>query len=275
MPTPRPVSPTLRYTRAGARRDALVQLVRDHGFCSVRDLSDLLGVSRVTVRRDILQLHADGLVRAAHGGVSAVSGTTTGGPFELRRQQNRVAKQAIAHRAAKLLAGADDVVIGIDAGTTAAELADCLASETGLTIVTHSLPVMNAFSRNRGIELVAAGGVFDTDTQAFTGPAAIANLQRVRLSTLFLTASSIRSSMMYCGNDFEAEAKRTLLSLADRVVLLIDSSKFARAAAFTVAPLEAVDLVVVDDRLSSDAEADLADTDIELVKVAVNPATSA
>jgi DeoR/GlpR family transcriptional regulator of sugar metabolism len=269
------VSPTLRYTRAGARRDALVQLVRDHGFCSVRDLSDLLGVSRVTVRRDILQLHADGLVRAAHGGVSAVSGTTTGGPFELRRQQNQVAKQAIAQRAAKLLAGADDVVIGIDAGTTAAELADCLASETGLTIVTHSLPVMNAFSRNRGIELVAAGGVFDTDTQAFTGPAAIANLQRVRLSTLFLTASSIRSSMMYCGNDFEAEAKRTLLSLADRVVLLIDSSKFARAAAFTVAPLEAVDLVVVDDRLSSDAEADLADTDIELVKVAVNPATSA
>lgn len=275
LSSPPPVPPTLRYTRAGARRDALVQIVREQGFCSVRDLSDLLGVSRVTVRRDILQLQADGVVRASHGGVSAISGTTAGGPFELRRQQNRVAKRAIARRAAELVAGADDLVIGIDAGTTAAELADCLAHETGLTVVTHSLPVMNAFSRNRGIELVAAGGVFDTDTQAFAGPAAITNLQRVRLSTLFLTASCVRGGMMYCGNDFEAETKRTLLGLADSVVLLIDSSKFAKAAAFTVASLDAVDVLVVDDGLPNDAHAELAATHLDIITVALHPAASA
>lgn len=274
MPNPNAIPPTLRYTRAGARRDALVQLVREQGFCSVRDLGELLGVSRITVRRDILQLQAAGVVRAAHGGVSAVSGTTSGGPFELRRQQNRVAKRAIAQRAAELVAGADDRIIGIDAGTTAAELADCLAHETGLTVVTHSLPVMNAFSRNRGIELVAAGGVFDTDTQAFAGPAANTNLQRLRLSTLFLTASSVRGGMMYCGNDFEAETKRTLLGLADRVVLLVDSSKFARAAAFTVASLDTVDVLVVDDGLPADADVELAATDLRVIRVAVNAGAS-
>lgn len=274
MSNPNGIPPTLRYTRAGARRDALIRIVREQGFCSVRDLSDLLGVSRVTVRRDILQLQADGVVRAAHGGVSAISGTTSGGPFELRRQQNRAAKRAIARRAAELVAGADDLVVGIDAGTTGAELAECLAHEIGLTIVTHSLPVMNAFSRNRGIELVGAGGVLDTDTQAFAGPAAIANLQRVRLSVLFLTASSVRAGMMYCGNDFEAETKRTLLGLADRVVLLVDSSKFTRAAAFTVAPLDGVDVLVVDDGLPDDARAELDASDLDVVRVAVKPGPS-
>jgi DeoR/GlpR family transcriptional regulator of sugar metabolism len=266
---PRILEPGLRYTRAGGRRDALLQIVRESSFCSAGDLSERLGVSRVTVRRDILQLESEGLVRAAHGGVSAVSsGVTSGGPFELRRQQNRDAKRAVAQRAVEFVAGQRDIVIGIDAGTTAAELADYLADETGLTVVTPSLPAMNAFAHNRDVEVVSPGGVFHTDTQAFAGPATVANLQRVRLSTLFLTASSIRANIMYCGNDFDAETKRTMLDLADRVILLADSSKFATAAAFTVAPLDAVDILIVDDRLPDDVDAELARTEVTVVKVA-------
>jgi DeoR/GlpR family transcriptional regulator of sugar metabolism len=262
--------PGLRYTRAGGRRDALLQIVREKGFCSANDLSERLGVSRVTVRRDILQLEAEGLVRAAHGGVSAISSSiTSGGPFELRRQQHRDAKRAVAQRAAEFVAGQRDVVIGIDAGTTAAELADCLAGESGFTVVTPSLPVMNAFAQNRDVELVSPGGVFHTDTQAFAGPATVMNLERVRLSTLFLTASSVRGNVMYCGNDFDAETKRTMLGVADRVILLADASKFAAVAAFTVAPMNAVDLLIVDDRLPDDVDAELARADVEVVKVAL------
>jgi DeoR family transcriptional regulator, aga operon transcriptional repressor len=262
--------PGLRYTRAGGRRDALLQIVRENGFCSANDLSERLGVSRVTVRRDILQLEAEGLVRAAHGGVSATisSSITSGGPFELRRQQHRDAKRAVAQRAAEFVAGQRSVVIGIDAGTTAAELADCLAGERGFTVVTPSLPVMNAFAQNRDVELVSPGGVFHTDTQAFAGPATVMNLQRVRVSTLFLTASSVRGNVMYCGNDFDAETKRTMLGVADRVILLADASKFSAVAAFTVAPLNAVDLLIVDDRLPADVDAELARADVEVVKVA-------
>jgi DeoR/GlpR family transcriptional regulator of sugar metabolism len=260
----------LRYTRAGGRRDALLQIVRENGFCSANELSERLGVSRVTVRRDILQLQAEGLVRAAHGGVSAISTTVTaGGPFALRRQQNRAAKRAVAQRAAEFVPEGEGVVIGIDAGTTGAELGELLADRAGLTVVTHSLPVISAFSRNRDVELVSLGGVFHTDTQAFAGPATILNLQRMRLSTVFLTTSSIRGNVMYCGNDFDAETKRTMLDLADRVIVLADSSKFATAAAFTVAPLDSVDILIVDDRLPHEVEAELARADVEVLKVPV------
>jgi DeoR/GlpR family transcriptional regulator of sugar metabolism len=74
---------------------------------------------------------------------------------------------------------------------------------------------------------------------------------------------------MYCGNDFDAETKRTMLGLADRVILLADSSKFASAAAFVVAPLDAVDMLIVDDQLPDGVDRELADAGIEVVKVAV------
>jgi DeoR/GlpR family transcriptional regulator of sugar metabolism len=223
-----------------------MELVRKQGFCRVSDLSDQLGVSRITVRRDIARLEQDQLVRGAHGGVVAVAPAGFGTHFATRSGANAGAKRAIAKKAVEYVTRQALGPLGIDAGTTGFEAARFLIPDTPLTIVTHSLPVMLELADRPNVEVVGIGGVLHPETQAFAGPSTIAAYGRVRLDTVLLTTSAVRSNMMFCGNDFDAETKRQMMSVADKVVLLVDASKFEGTAPFQVAELERVDVAVVD-----------------------------
>jgi DeoR family transcriptional regulator, aga operon transcriptional repressor len=237
---------SMRYRGAGARRAAMIELIGEIGFCSIMDLCDRLGVSRMTVRRDIQQLEQEKLVRSTYGGVVPVTPHSTGTHFELRRHQEADAKRAIARCAVALIQQQPDAIIGIDAGTSALEVARQLRPEDSCTVVTHSLPVMNELSQRSNVEVIGVGGVLHPETQAFAGPATIAALQRVRLTTLILTASALRDGIIYCGNAFDADTKREMMRIADQVVLIADSSKFRKAAAFDVDDLSHVDIAITD-----------------------------
>jgi DeoR/GlpR family transcriptional regulator of sugar metabolism len=224
----------------------VLELVRRHGFCRVSDLSDQLGVSRITVRRDIARLQQDHLVRGAHGGVVAVGPATAGTHFATRIEANAGAKRAIAKKGIEYVTRGPLGPLGIDAGTTGLECARRLLPESPLTVVTHSLPVMLELGGRPNVEVLGVGGVLHPETQAFAGPSTVAAYGLVRLDTVLLTTSAVRGNMMFCGNAFDAETKRQMMAVADRVVLLVDASKFEGAAPFQVAEMGRVDVVVVD-----------------------------
>jgi DeoR/GlpR family transcriptional regulator of sugar metabolism len=237
---------TMRYRDAPARRLAALEIVRQQGFSRVSDLSDQLGVSRITVRRDIARLEEDQLVRGAHGGVVAMGPFSLGTHFETRSGSNVGAKRAIARKAIEHVMRRPLGPLGIDAGTTGFEVARLLTPESPLIVVTHSLPVMLELAERPHVEVVGAGGVLHPETQAFAGPSTVAAYSRMRLDTVLLTASAVRSNIMFCGNAFDAETKRQMMTVADEVVLLVDASKFEGSAPFQVAELARVDVVVVD-----------------------------
>jgi DeoR family fructose operon transcriptional repressor len=226
----------------------------------------------MTVRRDIRQLADKGFVHSNHGGVSAVvnavAGPAFGGTdFQIRGQTQILAKRAIARAAANRIE--PGAIVALDAGTTVYEIVNHLPEDARLTVITHSLPVMTAFSSRPSVEVIGLGGVLHTETQAFAGPSVVAALDNVRVSTLFLAASAVRGGIMFCGNPYDAETKRALIAAADEVVLLVDSSKFVLPALFAVAPCSDVGTVIVDAGID-DAEREqlvTAGADVEVAEV--------
>jgi DeoR/GlpR family transcriptional regulator of sugar metabolism len=242
---------SLRYRDASARRDALARLVQQQGFCRVPELSDHLGVSRITVRRDIALLEQDNLVRSTHGGVVAIPQAGPGTHFQLRSSAHTEAKQAIGRKAIEYVSRHARGPLGIDAGTTGFQAASFIAPQVPLTVVTHSLPVMAELAQRPLVEVVGIGGVLHPETQAFAGPSTVAGYAGLRLGTVLLTASAVRDQMMLCGNAFDAETKRQMMAVADQIILLVDASKFDAIAPFQTAELSRVDVIVVDNRAPS------------------------
>lgn len=255
----------LRYETAPARRERILELIRQFGFGSAGELAAILSVSEMTVRRDFRRLADQGLVRQVHGGVSAL--TTVAGPidFRLRATQHQEAKRAIASRAIGLLQPGS--VVGLDAGTTTLEVARQLGDDLRLTVVTHSLPAMGALTARPSIEVIGLGGHLHAETQAFAGTMTVQAIAEIRMNTLLLAMTAIRAGDMWCTNTFDADTKRALISAADRVVLLADSSKFGATAVMRVAPLDGIQTLITDDGLDPDTRRELEQSGIEVVIV--------
>ena len=239
--------PRLRYDSAPARRERILDVVRERGFCNVSELSEILGVSEMTVRRDFRQLANLGLVRQVHGGISAL--TTVAGPidFRLRAVERQDVKRALAGYAIGLLQSGS--VVGLDAGTTTLEVVRQLPDDLRLTVVTHSLPAMAALAGRGSVEVIGLGGQLHADTQAFAGAITVRSIADIRVATALLATTAIRDGSMWCTNTFDAETKQALIRAADRVILLADSSKFQATAVMRVSGLEAIDVLVTDDQV--------------------------
>jgi DeoR/GlpR family transcriptional regulator of sugar metabolism len=255
----------LRYDSAPARRTFIIDLVRNSGFCSASELSRELGVSEMTVRRDIQRLAREGLARAVHGGVSAIA--TLPGPidFRLRAAQRLPQKRAIARAALSRLDA--NSVVAFDAGTTTLEAARLLPPDLRITAVTHSLPVIATLAARNSIEVIALGGALHAETQSFAGPITVRALADLRVHTLLLGATSVRDAAMWCTNTYDAAIKRALVAIADRVILLVDSAKFDVTAVMKVADLAEVDIAITDTQAAPQALAMFAVAGVETVMV--------
>ena len=262
----------LRYGSAPERRARLQRLVEDQGFCTIAELSHELGVSDMTIRRDIQRMVDDGLLRGVHGGVSALpQSALLGSQFSTRAVRFADEKRAIALAAADLVpvGGA----VGLDAGTTTLELARAWPSDRRASVVTHSLPNVLALHDDEYTRVIVLGGVLHQSSQSLSGPMTLRTLEELRLQVVFLAASVISERGVFCGNDFDAVTKRALIEIADRVVLLADSSKFNETAMVRVCGLDVLDHVVMDDGIRSQHQQLLHDHDIQLqvVSAAAEP----
>lgn len=230
--------------------------MRHAGYVSAPELSAELSVSARTVRRDLQKLADRGLAELVYGGALALGGVSPGSPFGMRSLAQSAEKRAIAGMAVRCVEAR--ATIGIDAGTTTLELARQLPADSDITVVTHSLPVMAALSDRTGATLIGLGGLYHPSTQTFTGPDTIAAISRLRVHTFFLAASGLSGRGAYCGTPLDAEAKRAFIGIAERVVLLVDSSKLRQTAPIPICDYDQLDMVITDDAIAEVDRCDLA-----------------
>jgi DeoR/GlpR family transcriptional regulator of sugar metabolism len=254
---------SLRYGSAPARRRRIIELVSGSTFVGLGELTDALGVSEMTIRRDIRQLADEGLVRAVHGGVTPNAGLPFGTDFRLRSTLQHEAKAAIA--AAALALVPSESSIAIDNGTTGLELAQLVGPPLRLSVVTASLPIMVSLRDRPGIEVVGLGGVLHPESQGFAGPATLAALANLRVNQAFLATTAIGRGALWCGNAWDAETKRELARIADQVILMADSSKFESTAMSNVIPVSAVDIVITDSGITAKQRASLEEEGVLVV----------
>ncbi len=251
------------------RQSLILQAVRSDGSARVSDLTQRLGVSDMTIRRDLEALARDGLVEKVHGG-AVLPGTPAGHEpgFEAKLVLERPEKNAIARAGARLVR--PGTAIAITAGTTTLALAQCLLDVPGLTIVTNSLRVMNAFNGTRGLDgtadsVVLTGGV-RTATDALVGPIADLTIRSLHFDLLFLGCFGFDADAgLTTPNLAEAETNRTFIRVARRVVLLADHTKWGVVSLSSFARLNEVDVLVTDDMLPPDARAQAAEAAREVV----------
>jgi DeoR/GlpR family transcriptional regulator of sugar metabolism len=223
----------------------------------VADLVRVLGVSDMTVRRDIEALAERGLVTKVHGGAIAIEGTTDEPGYAAKSEQQRAEKAAIARAAAALVKPGN--AVGISAGTTTAALARELAGVPELTVVTNSIPVADVFYHTgRPDQTVVLTGGTRTPSDALVGPVAQEAAARINLDALFLGVHgmSVRAGFT-TPNLSEADTNRALVAAARRLVVLADHTKWDIIGIATIAALNDAQVLVTDPDLPTDAYAEL------------------
>ena len=234
----------MRYDAAPARRAWIVEELHRSGFLSITEIAARLGVSDMTVRRDLRSLSARHEVRVVHGGVSLAQGALRDPGYQARAADHADAKAVIAARAVSRIGDAD--TIAIDAGTTAYALARALPSAFRGTVVTHSVPVVNAFLQRGGVRVLGLGGDLLPKSQAFVGPMTVEAAASLRVRTFFMGAAAVDHRGVYVDADIERPTKSALMDTADQVVLLADAAKFTRTAPVRLCTLDRLSVLVTD-----------------------------
>jgi DeoR/GlpR family transcriptional regulator of sugar metabolism len=251
------------------RQSLILQAVRSDGSARVSDLTQRLGVSDMTIRRDLEVLARDGLIEKVHGGAVLPGSPASQEPgFEAKLVLERPEKTAIARAAAGLVR--PGTAIALAGGTTTFALAQCLLDVPGLTIVTNSLRVTNLFSGTRGLDgsadpVVLTGGV-RTPSEALVGPVADLTIRSLHFDLLFLGCFGIDPDAgLTTPNLAEAETNRAFIRVARRVVVLADHTKWGLVSLSSFARLSDVDVLVTDEMLPHEARGQAAEQVGEIV----------
>jgi DeoR/GlpR family transcriptional regulator of sugar metabolism len=236
---------------AAERRQVILELVRSNGAVSLRELARIVKTSEVTVRRDLRQLEAEGMLARRHGGAVANDRTAYEPSYTEKTGVASDEKAAIADLAAELVAPGDAVVIG--AGTTTLALAKRLARIAELTVVTNSLLVTQAFARTPGIEVLVTGGLLRGSILALVGTAAENSLSTLRVRRAFLSGNGLTAARgLSTPNAAVAGIDRALAATAKEVVVLVDHTKIGVDTMYQTVPMADISHVVTDAGASPD-----------------------
>lgn len=255
---------------AHQRQEVILDAVRAHGGVRIADLVDRLGVSEMTLRRDIGELSRQGLVARVHGGAAALGRTSEEPGFAAKSTLRTAAKDAVARAAVRLVdAGAS---VSLSAGTTTVAVAAQLRAVPDLTVVTNSPRVADVLHEpGAGRTVVLTGGV-RTPSDALVGPVAHAGLAGLHVDVLFLGVHGLDlRAGLTTPNLLEADTNRALMACASRVVVVADASKLGVVGLASFAPLDDVDVLVTDDSLTPDDRTALAEHVGELVVATTTP----
>jgi DeoR/GlpR family transcriptional regulator of sugar metabolism len=228
---------------APARRRRILDLVTARRSARLEDLCLALGVSVATVRRDLDELQAQGLLHRVHGGAVAIDRTPEP-HFEVKAGEAADEKERIAARAVGLLA--PDETIYLDSGSTTLAVARLLHGWDRLTVLTNSLPIANELG-GHGPRLILIGGEFRPTSQAFVGPLSRHLLENVHVSKALIGTYALSLEHGLSTTDAaEAFTKALALERATEVIVLADSRKLGTTSFARAGGLDKVDILVTD-----------------------------
>lgn len=236
------------------RWQAILTTVRDRTLVTVAELVDLTGASAATLRRDLSELEEQGHVRRVHGGVERVADDPAAvsrerpvlatRSFDVSQTLNVERKRAIAKAAADLCHDHQSIII--NAGTTTYQMVDFIA-ERPLSVLTNSFPIAQALMARGQTRVSVPGGELYREQGIILSPFDNDLTQNWTASIMFMSAVTISPMGVIEGDPLIARAEAKLLSQAEQLVVLIDSTKFEARGSLVVCPLSQVSRVITDD----------------------------
>lgn len=221
---------------------------RESGVVSVAELSQILAVSEMTIRRDLARLESKSILRRVHGGAIAYQPTEGDISFSDRSTRANPQKRIIGWLATQLVQDDDRIIL--DAGTTTLQVAYNLTCKNHLTVITNNVPISKVLSACPNITIVLLGGIVKHIELCTVGNMVKQALALLSADKYFLSATSFSIGMGAMETDMaETEVKQAMLRSAEEVILVADSFKFEMTSLIQVAPLNQIHKIVTDDGL--------------------------
>ncbi|MEN9895406.1 MAG: hypothetical protein RIR97_1258 [Pseudomonadota bacterium] len=208
----------------------LAATVAERGVLHLTEAASLLGVSMMTVRRDIAD--APGQFAYLGGHIVAASGRESEAPYDLSAatDKHRAAKRAACRHAASLIR--DDDTIFLDCGSTMVHLADLIPQSMSITVVCYALNIADRLARHSHIRLILLGGVYHPSSASFSGNSGSEELSQIGINKAFISAAGLDLSQgATCAHFHESPVKRQAIARAQSSYLVIDSSKIGQVKA--------------------------------------------
>ena len=246
------------------RRAETLELLNKHGKISVSELSAQYDVSEVTIRNDLAHLEKKGLLIKTRGGAIKSKPSSFVLSLHQKQQINYPEKKKIAQEAIKYVRDGDSVVI--DSGSTALEVARNLSGFKNLTLITNSLPIADICADYEGIRIIISGGELRADMRSLIGPIAEKNILNFSCDLAIIGADSISPERgIYTPLVNDAMVSSAMVSIANKVIVVIDSAKFKKKSLVKIADMNQIDIVITDSGISAEVMAQLAKLNVELV----------
>jgi DeoR family fructose operon transcriptional repressor len=248
--------------KAPARRLKIRQMLEADGFVDLATLCEGLESSESTVRRDLIALQDEGVLKRVHGGAMAVRAIgRRGDDFAGQARRMVEEKRRIAAAAAALVEDGQTLIL--DGGSTVAAVARELLDRS-LHVVTNSLPIAEILGEARRIDVTLTGGQLDSPLGVMLGPLCEQMLGALAVDVTIMGIGGVTESGLSNSNPLVVGSERKMIEVAREVVIVTDHTKFGRAALVPLAPLDVVDIVVSDTGLRPEHREWLRAHDIEL-----------
>lgn len=232
------------------RRTAIVRMAKTAGLASVEELSAQFGVTASTIRRDLGQLTAQGLMARTYGGAIAIEHQPESS-IRQRSLEGFEAKRAIAAWAAAQVRNGETVLL--DAGTTVGAMGEYLRDTESLTVVAAGLTALEALADADCVQVECLGGTLRHLSQGFVGPLAEASLQRLSFDRAFLGADAVTADFGICEAELvQTRLKEMMIERARTVYVLAHSDKLGKRPFHAWAPIPPGATLVTDSEASPD-----------------------
>ena len=240
------------------------QILINEKKVNVSDLSKKFSVTEETIRRDLEKLENEGFATRTYGGAVLNNEEPVSNiPFYKRADHNLQAKQQIAVLAKGILQNL--TTISADSSTTVMETLKLLKNRSDLTIVTNSTEVLKELILSE-VTVISTGGIFNKQSLSLQGVLAEAALTTYHVDAALISCKGVDQELgITDSNEIEARLKKNMLDQADKVILLVDSSKFGRKAFVHLCNISKISIIITDQEPSIEWKQYLEKKGIQLI----------
>ncbi len=249
------------------RQVQIAKLVKEKGLVTVEALKEILGVSVITIRRDLAVLEEKGLLERTHGGAISTRPMMREFHYQEKDKINSLHKEAIGRRAAEMIEDGDTIFI--NSGSTTYQVVRFLSRLHNVRVITNNVAAAASFGTIPGLELILTGGMYRPSSNCLVGEFAFQIVSQIMASKAIIGADGLSfkgglTSPVYQ----EAAITRKMVERTQGTVICVaDHSKIGKISNFLSIPVNSLDFLVTDWDFEESYRQNLETMDIEIIKV--------
>jgi DeoR family fructose operon transcriptional repressor len=248
--------------KAAGRQLRIRELLDRQEFVDLETLCHELDTSESSVRRDLISLEAEGILKRVYGGAMALQARDHDLDFEWQSKRMAEEKRRIAAIAAGMVEDGQTIIL--DGGSTTAAVARSLKNHS-LHVITNSLPIAEVFKEAREIEVTLTGGYLYPRLRAMLGPLCEQMLTHVTADVLIMGIGGVTEHGFSNNNTLVVGPERKMIESARKVIVVTDHTKFGRGAVIHLASLDVADILVSDTGLAVEYQEMLKASSVEVI----------